>query len=260
MSSLALANPRSGETTMIRSPALRAHGRCACCAEVQTSPAGAHRRQFLATAAAALAGGAGLALGGRAARAQPSLTPDAALQRLMAGNARFVAKRLDSFQEDLDMLKQGTVERQEPFAAVLSCADSRVPVELVFDQSIGHVFVNRVAGNLVTPEIIASLEYGAAVLGTRAIVVLAHESCGAVKAAIAGKAVPGQISVLYRPLRAAVDQAGPDPEAVSKANARIQANLLATASPLLAEMIKKGDLKVAAAYYALGSGQVTLLT
>jgi len=164
-----------------------------------------------------------------------------------------------SFQEDLDILKAGTVEKQEPFAAVLSCADSRVPVELVFDQSIGHVFVTRVAGNVATPEIMASLEYGAVVLGTRAIVVLAHQGCGAVKAAIAGTAVPGQISALYRPLRPAVEQGGSDVEAVAKANAKIQADLLATASPVLADMIAKGTLKIVAAYYALATGKVTVL-
>nr|MDQ2861594.1 carbonic anhydrase [Pseudomonadota bacterium] len=156
-------------------------------------------------------------------------------------------------------LRAGTAEGQAPFAAVLSCADSRVPVELIFDQSIGHVFVTRVAGNVATPEIMASLEYGAVVLGTRAIVVLAHQSCGAVKAAIAGKAVPGQISALYRPLRPAVEQGGGDVEAVAKANARIQADLIATASPVIAEMIKGGTLKVVAAYYALATGKVTVL-
>jgi carbonic anhydrase len=221
--------------------------------------AGLPRRRFLAAGVAAMAAGGAVALAPRGALAQSTLSPRAALDRLMAGNARFVRNRLDSFQEDLDILKQGTAEKQEPFAAVLSCADSRVPVELVFDQSIGHVFVARVAGNVVTPEIIASLEYGAVVLGTKAIMVLGHEGCGAVKAAIAGKAVPGQISALYRPLRTAVEQAGPDVEAVGKANARIQADLLATASPVIAEMVKQGTLKVVPAYYALATGQVTLL-
>src|SRR4029077_19280798 len=140
--------------------------------------------------------------------AQTTLAPDAALARLMDGNARFVAGRLDSFDEDLAILKQNTVAKQEPFAAVLSCADSRVPVELVFDQSIGHVFVTRVAGNIATTEIMASIEYGAAVLGTRVIMVLAHGNCGAVKATIDAKAVPGQISALYRYIRPAIDQAG----------------------------------------------------
>jgi carbonic anhydrase len=216
--------------------------------------AGTPRRRFLAGAAA------GLALAPGSARAQQSsLAPDAALERLMAGNARFVRKELNSLQEDLAILKQGTFAKQEPFAAVLACADSRIPVELIFDQTIGQLFVARVAGNFVTSELIATLEYGAAVLGTRVIMVLAHESCGAVKAAIEGKAVPGQISALYRPLRAAVDQAGPDPEATSRANARIQAGLLAAASPVLAELVRKGELKVVPAYYALASGRVTLV-
>src|SRR6202030_3600386 len=99
---------------------------------------------------------------------------------------------LSSREHDLEILKQQTVDKQEPFAAVLSCADSRVPVELLFDQSIGHVFVARVAGNICTPEIIASLEYGVAVLGTAVIVVLGHAGCGAVKSTISGNAVPGQ--------------------------------------------------------------------
>ena len=162
---------------------------------------------------------------GRTPRVRPDqLSPDAALQTLLDGNKRFVDKRLTSFDEDLAILKQNTVEKQEPFAAVLSCADSRVPVELVFDQSIGHLFVVRVAGNVATSEIIASLEYGAAVLGTKVILVLGHGSCGAVKATIDGKAVPGQISQLYAPIRPAIEAAGNNLDAAIKANARMQAN------------------------------------
>lgn len=178
----------------------------------------------------------------------------------MQGNKRYVAQTMTSFGDDLDILRQHTAEKQEPFAAVLSCADSRVPVEILFDQTIGHVFVARVAGNICTPEIIASLEYGAAVLGTRAIVVLGHEGCGAVKAAIAGKEVPGQISALYAPLRIAVERAGPNPEAAIKANAQIQASLLSTASPVLAGLIAQGQLKVVAGYYSLADGSVALLS
>src|SRR4051812_5285217 len=177
----------------------------------------------------------------------------------MAGNARFVAKELTSFAEDLAMLKQNTVTKQEPFAAVLSCADSRVPVELVFDQSIGHLFVCRVAGNICTPEIIASLEYGAAVLGVPVIMVLGHDSCGAVKASIDAKPVPGQISALYAPLRPAVERAGPDLTATIKANAQIQAGLLRTASPAIGALVTAGKIKVIASYYDLASGKVTLL-
>jgi len=191
--------------------------------------------------------------------AQNALSPDAALQALLAGNTRFVDKRLTSFDQDLAILRQNTVAKQEPFAAVLSCADSRVPVELVFDQSIGHLFVTRVAGNIATSEVIASLEYGAAVLGTKAILVLGHSNCGALQAAMSGKTVPGQISELYASLRPAVDEAGGDLEAAIKANARIQAGLLATASPLLAGLIKERKLKIAAGYYALDSAKVSVL-
>jgi carbonic anhydrase len=129
----------------------------------------------------------------------------------------------------------------------------------VFDQSIGHVFVARVAGNVASTDIIASLEYGAAVLGTKAIMVLGHSNCGAVKATMDGNAVPGQISALYAPIRPAVEAAGGDLTAAIKANAKIQANLLATASPLLAGMIADGKLKIAAGYYDLDSGVVSAL-
>jgi carbonic anhydrase len=198
-------------------------------------------------------------LGEGRASAQSTLSPDAALQALLDGNKRFVAQRLASCSEDLAILKQNTLAKQEPFAAVLSCADSRAPVELIFDQSIGQLFVTRVAGNVATPEIIASLEYGAAVLGTKAILVLGHANCGAVKAAMKGEAAPGQISALYAMLRPAVDAADHDLDAAIKANAKIQAHLLATASPLLAGLIEQGKLKIAAGYYALDSGKVALL-
>jgi carbonic anhydrase len=194
-----------------------------------------------------------------AAWAQTALSPDAAVQQLIDGNGRFVAGRMTSFDEDLSILKAKTVAKQEPFAAVLSCADSRVPVELIFDQSIGHLFVSRVAGNIATSEQIASLEYSTAVLGTEAIIVLGHANCGAVKAAIEAKDVPGQISVLYPYIRPAVDQAGPDLEATIKANAKIQASLLRKSSPVLSEHIKRNRLKILAAYYDLASGKVTIL-
>jgi carbonic anhydrase len=193
------------------------------------------------------------------ALAQNAMTPDAALKELADGNRRFAAQQMVSINEDLKLLKEKTVAGQAPFAAVLACADSRVPVELVFDQTIGRLFVTRVAGNIATPELIASLEYGVAVLGVKAIIVLGHASCGAVEAAIAGKPVPGQISALYAPLRPAVQQAGQNLEAAIKANAKIQAGLLSEASPVLAEHIKNGQLKIAAGYYDLGTGNVTLL-
>lgn len=220
-----------------------------------TAAGGLSRRRVLA----GLALGSAAALTGFAARAQTTLSPDAAINEMMAGNGRYVSGQLSSFQADLTMLKQKTAEKQEPFAAVLSCADSRVPVELVFDQPIGHVFVTRVAGNVCTPEIIASLEYGAAVLGTAAIMVLGHGGCGAVKATIEGKPVPGQISALYAPIRPAIARAGSDLDAAVRANAQYQAEILRTASPVIAGLVKEGKLKVVAAYYDLASGNVSLL-
>jgi len=150
------------------------------------------------------------------------------------------------------------VDKQEPFAAVLSCADSRVPVELIFDQTIGHIFVTRVAGNMVTPEIIASLEYGVAVLGVEVLLVLGHSACGAVKAAMKADAVPGQISSLYPHLRQAVEQSGGDVDKAIVANAKIQADLLRTSSPVIREAIKAGKLKVESGVYDLATGKVTM--
>jgi carbonic anhydrase len=186
-------------------------------------------------------------------------TPERALELLADGNKRYVALKLVSFEEDLQILRDHTEEHQEPFAAVLSCADSRVPVELVFDQSIGHLFVVRVAGNIATPDTIASLEYGAAVLGTKVIVVLGHTNCGAVKATIAGKAVPGQISGLYQYIHPAINGANGDSGIASRQNAVLQASVLRDASPLLADLIKQKKLAVRAAMYDIGNGKVTML-
>lgn len=186
--------------------------------------------------------------------------PMAALAELMAGNERFVTRRITSDAQDLAILKQNNAEKQEPFAAVLSCADSRVPVELVFDQTIGHIFVTRVAGSVATSEIIASLEYSATVLGTKDILVMGHAGCGAVKATIQGANVPGQISALYPHIQPAVDQAGNNLEAATKANVKIQAALLGESSTVIKGLVKEGKLKVAAAYYDIATGSVMLLT
>ena len=191
------------------------------------------------------------------------LSPAAALDELLAGNRRFMTGRTSAHRRDLAMLQQ-TLEKQEPFAAVLSCSDSRVPVEVVFDQTIGQLFVTRVAGNMVTPEIVASLEYAAAVLGTNTILIMGHSRCGAVTAAIQKQAqpeqsFPGQIGALFPHLKAAVDQAGPDVEATIRANAMIQSARLRELSPLLAAMIDEGKLKVATGYFDIRSGAVTLL-
>jgi carbonic anhydrase len=212
------------------------------------------RRQFVAGLAAAGV----VATGGVPALAQTELSGEGAMRELMAGNERYIAGKITSFPEDLKILKEKTVAKQEPFAAVLSCADSRVPVEIIFDQSIGHLFVTRVAGNMVTPEIIASLEYGVAVLGVKAILILGHSNCGAISAAIAAKAVPGQISVLYQHLMPAIAEAKGDLTLAVKRNAAFQAKLLSESSTVIAKAIKENGIKVASGSYDLGSGKVTL--
>ena len=191
--------------------------------------------------------------------AQGQLTPDAALKQLMDGNGRFTSSKMTSCEHDLQILRDHNAEKQEPFAAVLSCADSRVPIEVAFDQTIGHIFVTRIAGNVATSEIIASLEYGAAVLGTKVILVLGHTGCGAVKAAVQGKEVPGQISALFPHLQRAVDEGGHDLTATTKANAQIQARLLRESSTVIASMVKENKIKVVAGMYEIATGKVTLV-
>ena len=187
-----------------------------------------------------------------------NLGPEGVIEELRAGNRRFAENRLTSIEHDLAILKEHTVDKQEPFAAVLACADSRVPVELIFDQTIGHIFVTRVAGNIATPEIIASLEYAVAVLGVRAVLVLGHANCGAVKAALTTETVPGQISALYPPLRAAVERSAGNLEKAIRANAQVQAEVLKTSSTVIREAVGKGVVEVAAGVYDLASGLVTL--
>jgi carbonic anhydrase len=226
---------------------------CSCCT-------GLSRRGFMRSAAVGAAAGGLVAASVRPALAQATApaTPDAVLQFMMDGNKRYAEGKATAPQHDYDLLHAKAAQGQAPFAAVLACADSRVPVELVFDQTIGHLFVCRVAGNVTSPEIIASLEYGAAVLGTKVILVLAHESCGAVSATIAGKAVPGQISALYSRIRPGIGGAT-DVNAAAKANARFHAGLLRDASPVIGGMIKDKQIKVVAGFYELATGAVTLV-
>jgi carbonic anhydrase len=222
-----------------------------------------NRRTFLHSAVSGAAIGvaarAGIELGVPAMlEAQTNLTPDAALRELLAGNERFAANQLTSVAHDLEVLKEHTADKQEPFAAVLACADSRVPVELIFDQTIGHIFVARVAGNMVTPEIIATLEYGVAVLGVKVLLVLGHTSCGAVKAAMKSDTVPGQISVLYKHLRPAVEKSGGNLDKAIGLNAQHQVELLRTSSTVVRDALKGGKVKVVSGVYDLASGKVSV--
>jgi carbonic anhydrase len=252
------------DTTKSNETTPRFESSSACGLPPSVSNKDSSRRRFLQMTVGGTAAGLATAAGmefamPRRVLAQTTVSPDAALQELMDGNKRFTSERLTACEHDLAILKQHTIEKQEPFAAVLSCADSRVPIELVFDQSIGHIFVNRIAGNIATSEMIASLEYGAGVLGTKVILVLGHGGCGAVKATIQAKEVPGQISALFPHIQPAVDQAGPNVEAATKANAKIQAALLRQSSTVISGLVKGNKLKVVAAYYDVGTGAVSVL-
>lgn len=225
-------------------------------------PSGWSRREWLlATAAGAGAwvlGGARTALAKGVAPDEVSakLTPSEALQRLLEGNKRFASGKPKGPHRSLARVHE-LAGSQSPFAAILSCADSRVPVEIVFDQGFGDLFVVRNAGNVATSEEFASLEFGTLVLGAKVLLVLGHSSCGAVKASIAGEPVPGQISALYQHIRPAVNRAGGDLEKTIADNVRIQAATLSQASPVIADLVKQGKLIVAGGVYDLATGVVT---
>ena len=157
---------------------------------------------------------------------------------------------------------------QKPFAAILGCADSRVAPELAFDQAPGDLFVVRVAGNFVTTEGLASLEYGAAVLGTKAIMVLGHTSCGAVDATVEalqkGNTLPGHIADLVRSMKPGIEpvlkQPGPDlNQRAVIANVRSNVRHLIEAHPILAEMVTAKKLKVVGGVYDIATGKVTMV-
>jgi carbonic anhydrase len=193
--------------------------------------------------------------------AQNNMTPDQALRKLMAGNERFVAQKRKSPNQDVIRLNE-VAKGQKPYAAILGCADSRVPSEILFDQGLGDLFVCRVAGNIAIAEEIGSLEFGAAVLGTKVIMVMGHERCGAVEATIKGAAVPGQIGRLLDAIRPSLAKAkdlpGDPLENACKANIAYQVEQLKK-SPVLTDLIAAGKLKIVGGYYDLDKGTVSLV-
>ncbi|WBV45156.1 carbonic anhydrase [Pseudoroseomonas cervicalis] len=186
-------------------------------------------------------------------------TPEAALQRLREGNARYAANM--PRQRDFSARRAALAAGQSPFAAVLGCADSRVAPELAFDQDPGDIFVVRVAGNFVTREGLGSLEYGARVLGTKVILVLGHTRCGAVDATLASlrqpQALPGHVGELVEAMKPGI-AAAPPGDAVA-ANVRHNVMRLLQSGPVLPEMVAAGELRIAGGVYDLATGQVTFL-
>ena len=183
-------------------------------------------------------------------------TPTEALEALYRGNARFAGGNITAPHRNMQRLKE-VAAGQQPFAAFLGCADSRVPVEIVFDQGFGDVFVTRIAGNVADPAIIGSLEFGVEVLGAQVLFVLGHSKCGAVSATLKGDAVPGQISTLYQHIRRAAKESNGNLDVAIRRNVELQAEILSEASPVLAKRIADGRLLVAGGVYELETGKVT---
>ncbi|EON11254.1 carbonic anhydrase [Pandoraea sp. SD6-2] len=230
------------------------------------------RRQML------FAGAAAMALGGVTARdgfaAEPSagpapnaIAPDAALARLMEGNARYVANA--PLNKDYSAGRAARVTAQYPIAAIVSCADARVAPELAFDQGPGDLFVVRVAGNFVNDDGLASLEYGVKFLSVPLVMVLGHTNCGAVSATVKmiqeNAVMPGHLGDLVRSIKPAVLAArhdGGEGDLAARAtieNVRINAGRLTVSKPILGRYVKDGRVKVVGAMYDLATGKVSLL-
>lgn len=233
------------------------------------------RRFLLASLATSIAGASSLLLPGRVAGSSPSgalpfagggaatlrtrpTTPTEALRELVAGNARFTAGQVNGPNRGLERIAE-LAPSQAPFAAILGCADSRVPPELLFDQGFGDLFVVRIAGNVATPEELASLEFAVAALGAVFILVLGHSECGAVKAALDGSVPPGQISSLFQHIVPGVADANGDVPAAIESNALHQMMVVRQGSPLLAAAVREGRLGVGAGVYDLATGRVRML-
>src|SRR5438477_11150274 len=216
---------------------------------------------------------------------QPIVSPAEAISKLKEGNGRFTAGNMQhphesgderafmatNSYENLGMNTAEAAKRraeltksQHPFAVILSCSDSRVPPEIVFDQGLGDLFVVRVAGNVINNEGLGSIEYGVDHLGARLILVLGHQSCGAVKAAretIAAKGkAPGHIESLVTAIKPAVEATAKDDlETTVKANVRNVVQALRSSTPILKAKVDSGEIRVIGGYYSLDTGAVTFL-
>jgi carbonic anhydrase len=221
---------------------------------------------------------------------QPIVSPPEALSRLKEGNGRFTAGNAQHPHESSDersyMAKNSyenvgmtflgmtaehaakrrasLIKHQHPFATILSCSDSRVPPEIVFDQGLGDLFIVRVAGNVINDDGLGSIEYAVDHLGTRLIVVLGHQSCGAVKAAketIAAKGrAPGHIESLVTAIKPAVEAtANDDLDTTIKANVKHVVQALRSSTPILKAKIDSGEIRVIGGYYSLDTGTITFL-
>jgi carbonic anhydrase len=191
-----------------------------------------------------------------------NITPEAALKKLMNGNQRYIHQKRTFPDQSRSRITE-VAKGQHPFATILACSDSRVTPEIIFDQGLGDLFDIRVAGNFLDDGVLGNMEYAALELGVPLLVILGHERCGAVKAALDGKAVPGHISTLVAAIKPAVDatknQLGDAWDNAVRANVKMNVKKLKSASPILAEAVKAGKLKVVGARYDLDSGKVEII-
>ena len=198
------------------------------------------------------------------ADAPSTVSADEALKLLLAGNQRFVAGSLKSVtQDELAQRRAELAQGQKPFAIVVCCSDSRVGPEIVFDQELGNLFVVRTAGEVLAAAGIGSIEYAVAHLGSPLLMVLGHEHCGAVAAAVADAKEPGQIASIVKAIRPAVARTRAEPgdplQNAVRANVQDVAAQLQRMGPVISQAVKSGRLKVAGAVCSLTSGKVELV-
>jgi carbonic anhydrase len=195
---------------------------------------------------------------------QAAITPQQALAELKAGNARFLAGQ--SRHRDLLAEVRATASGQYPYAVVLSCLDSRQPIEIVLDQGIGDIFSARVAGNVLTDDILASMEFGCKVAGAKQIAVIGHSNCGAVKGAVDNVEM-GNLTAMLAKIKPAIEATpGYDQSRTSKnlefvdkvaeANVRLVMQQIRDRSPILREMLDKGQIGLAGGMYDLSTGRI----
>lgn len=220
----------------------------------------------MAMLTAALAATVGIAF---ASGAGAGVSADEALQRLLDGNQRFVESKMTASALCDLPAREKLAKGQQPYAIILSCSDSRVPPEIIFDRALGEIFVVRVAGNVADPIVLGSIEYATEHLGSPLIMVLGHERCGAVTAAVASKGKhEGNVGAILKAIQPAVKNAKKDckgkssaevVECVVQANAKAVAADLTKSSKVLAKQLKEGKIKIVSATYDLDDGKVTIL-
>ncbi len=223
-----------------------------------------NRRAFLLSTAGVLAGSL-LPSPAPAANEKAPMSATDALKNLMDGNARFVAGQPRS-RPTVTRVRE-LASGQAPFATVLACADSRVPVETLFDHEPGDIFVVRLAGNFVSDAALGSIEYATAVLKSPLVMVLGHTSCGAVQAAMDqvsdGKTFPGHIQMLAEAIAPAARESRHEPgdwwHNAVVANVRMATQRLKTATPVMAQAVQHNDIQVVGGLYDLKTGAVTLV-